>query len=43
MTPATMAPPDAGLELITELLETDRTMGELELLARARILRAHEE
>ena len=43
MTPATMAPPDAGLELITELLETDRTLGELEVLARERILRAHDE
>ena len=34
---------DAGTELVLELLETDRAIGEHERLARERILRAHEE
>ena len=42
MTPA-VAALDAGTELVLELLETDRAIGELETLARERILRAHEE
>ena len=40
---ATIAPPDRGTEIVTGLLETDRAIGELETLARERILRAHEE
>ena len=47
MTPATLAPPidtDVAVkEYIAELLETDRAMGSLEQLARARIIKAHEE
>ena len=38
-----IAAPDSGTELVTGLLETDRAIGELEALARDRILRAHEE
>jgi phage terminase large subunit-like protein len=42
VTPA-VAALDAGTELVLDLLETDRAIGELETLARERILRAHEE
>ena len=37
------APLDIGTETVADLLETDRAIGELETLARERILRAHEE
>ena len=37
------APSDIGTEMVADLLETDRAIGELETLARERILRAHEE
>ena len=40
---AVVATLDRGTELVTDLLETDRAIGELEALARERILRAHEE
>ena len=42
MSPA-VAALDSGTELVADLLETDRAIGELETLARERILRAHEE
>jgi phage terminase large subunit-like protein len=37
------APLDIGTEMVADLLETDRAIGELETLVRERILRAHEE
>jgi phage terminase large subunit-like protein len=42
MTPATMAPPDASLKLVTKLMKTDRTIGEMEQRTYDRIIKAHE-